>query len=175
MIYRSARTVKMGPLAPIIGPLNADCGLRNGDGSCTRRRALCPPTMFRLYTLYGWRVRRGYGRETGDRTGRHIRAVSRGVGAQGTVQGEVAVLLRSMTRPGQARFFAARNGTGFSYRHTATDSPAPWRTAAKVSDIQSRLGHSSLATTGRYLQALRAAENPQAAALTALLGLGDAE
>jgi site-specific recombinase XerD len=44
-------------------------------------------------------------------------------------------------------------------------------TGAKVSDIQSRLQHSSLATTGRYLAALKAADNPQAAALAQLLGL----
>lgn len=42
---------------------------------------------------------------------------------------------------------------------------------AKVSDIQGRLGHSSLATTGRYLAALRSAENPHAEAVADLLGL----
>jgi integrase/recombinase XerC len=36
---------------------------------------------------------------------------------------------------------------------------------AKVSDIQARLGHSSLATTGRYLAALNRANNPHAEAL----------
>ena len=46
-------------------------------------------------------------------------------------------------------------------------------TGAKVSDIQSRLGHESLATTGRYLAALKRAENPQAAALAKLLGFDD--
>jgi integrase len=39
---------------------------------------------------------------------------------------------------------------------------------AKVSEIQARLGHESLATTGRYLAALRADENPHADALAAL-------
>jgi integrase len=42
---------------------------------------------------------------------------------------------------------------------------------AKVSEIQSRLGHESLATMGRYLAALRANENPYADALAALFGL----
>jgi len=42
---------------------------------------------------------------------------------------------------------------------------------AKVSDIQARLGHSNLATTGRYLAALRAAENPQSEALETLFGV----
>jgi integrase len=45
---------------------------------------------------------------------------------------------------------------------------------AKVSEIQARLGHESLATTGRYLAALRPDENPHADALAALFGL-DAE
>jgi integrase len=43
---------------------------------------------------------------------------------------------------------------------------------AKVSDIQARLGHASLATTGRYLAALRAAENPHGERVADLLGLG---
>lgn len=43
---------------------------------------------------------------------------------------------------------------------------------AKVSDIQGRLGHASLATTGRYLAALRQAENPHSEQVAELLGLG---
>jgi site-specific recombinase XerD len=42
---------------------------------------------------------------------------------------------------------------------------------APVSAIQARLGHASLATTGRYLAALRSAENPWAAALARRFGL----
>jgi len=42
---------------------------------------------------------------------------------------------------------------------------------AKVSDIQARLGHESLATTGRYLAALRRDENPHADALAAMFGM----
>lgn len=42
---------------------------------------------------------------------------------------------------------------------------------APVSAIQARLGHASLATTGRYLAALRSAENPWAAALAKRFGL----
>lgn len=45
-------------------------------------------------------------------------------------------------------------------------------TGAKVSDIQARLGHDSLATTGRYLAALHRADNPHADHLAALFGLG---
>lgn len=42
---------------------------------------------------------------------------------------------------------------------------------AKVSDIQARLGHASLQTTGRYLTALRSAENPHGDDLAVLFGL----
>lgn len=42
---------------------------------------------------------------------------------------------------------------------------------AKVSVIQSRLDHTSLATTGRYLAALRQAENEHADALSRLFGI----
>ena len=41
---------------------------------------------------------------------------------------------------------------------------------AKVSDIQARLGHESLDTTGRYLAALRKADNAHADALAELFG-----
>lgn len=42
---------------------------------------------------------------------------------------------------------------------------------AKVSDIQARLGHNSLDTTGRYLAALRSADNAHADDLAALFGV----
>lgn len=42
---------------------------------------------------------------------------------------------------------------------------------AKVSEIQARLGHDSLATTGRYLAALHRADNPHADRLVTLFGL----
>jgi integrase len=44
---------------------------------------------------------------------------------------------------------------------------------AKVSTIQSRLGHSSLATTGQYLAALHQAENEHAAQIAEMFGLED--
>jgi integrase/recombinase XerC len=44
---------------------------------------------------------------------------------------------------------------------------------AKVSDIQARLGHNSLATTGRYLAALRRADNLYADELARLMGFDD--
>jgi integrase len=42
---------------------------------------------------------------------------------------------------------------------------------AKISDIQAWLGHESLATTGRYLAALKQAENTHADTLASLFGL----
>ncbi len=42
---------------------------------------------------------------------------------------------------------------------------------AKVSDIQARLGHASLSTTGRYLAALNRADNAHAESIAARLGL----
>lgn len=49
------------------------------------------------------------------------------------------------------------------------------RTGARVSEIQDRLGHASLATTGRYLAALRSEENPYADSVAASLGFGERE
>jgi site-specific recombinase XerD len=46
---------------------------------------------------------------------------------------------------------------------------------AKVSDIQARLGHESLATTGRYLAALKSAENEHADALAHRFGFDEEE
>ncbi len=43
-------------------------------------------------------------------------------------------------------------------------------TGAKVSEIQARLGHASMETTGGYLAALRSAYNPHAEELAALFG-----
>lgn len=44
---------------------------------------------------------------------------------------------------------------------------------AKVSEIQARLGHADLGTTGRYLAQLHAGENPHLARLSRLYGLED--
>lgn len=44
---------------------------------------------------------------------------------------------------------------------------------ATVSDIQARLGHSNLATTGRYLTALRSDVNKHSAALASAFGMDD--
>jgi integrase len=42
---------------------------------------------------------------------------------------------------------------------------------ASVSEIQARLGHESLATTGQYLSRLKSAENKHAERLAALFGI----
>jgi integrase len=42
---------------------------------------------------------------------------------------------------------------------------------AKVSEIQARLGHTSLATTGRYLAALRQADNAHGEVVAGLFGI----
>lgn len=56
-----------------------------------------------------------------------------------------------------------------SLRHTF--ARAMEDSGAKVSDIQARLGHTSLATTGRYLAALRRADNAHADKLAELFGI----
>ena len=67
-----------------------------------------------------------------------------------------------------------RLGTGKAHVLWHSFARALEDAGAKVSEIQARLGHESLAMTGRYLAALRADENPHADALAALFGL-DAE
>ena len=64
-----------------------------------------------------------------------------------------------------------RLGTGKAHVLRHSFARALEDAGAKVSEIQARLGHESLATTGRYLAALRADENPHADALAALFGL----
>lgn len=54
-------------------------------------------------------------------------------------------------------------------RHTAAHSME--KVGLTVSEIQARLGHKSLATTGRYLTSLRRAENRKADELAALYGI----
>ena len=44
-------------------------------------------------------------------------------------------------------------------------------TTPKISEIQKRLGHKSIATTSLYLQALTSEENPYAEAIERALGV----
>ncbi|MBA3944951.1 MAG: tyrosine-type recombinase/integrase [Herpetosiphonaceae bacterium] len=64
-----------------------------------------------------------------------------------------------------------RLGTGKVHTLRHTFARAMEETGAKVSEIQARLGHTSLAVTGRYLQALRGDDNQHAAAVLRLLGV----
>lgn len=70
-----------------------------------------------------------------------------------------------------AQICAARLGTARVHALRHTFAKAMEDRGAKVSDIQARLGHASLATTGRYLAALKQAENDQADDLARLFGL----
>ncbi|MDQ6905205.1 MAG: tyrosine-type recombinase/integrase [Chloroflexota bacterium] len=66
---------------------------------------------------------------------------------------------------------AKRLGTSKVHALRHTFARAMEDAGAKVSEIQSRLGHDSLATTGRYLAALHRADNPHADRLVTLFGL----
>jgi integrase/recombinase XerC len=67
----------------------------------------------------------------------------------------------------------ARLGVSKVHALRHTFARAMEQAGARVSAIQARLGHSSLATTGRYLAALRADENEHGAALERMFGLGE--
>lgn len=68
------------------------------------------------------------------------------------------------------RISEARLGIHFhALRHTGAQIRE--QQGAKVSEIQAILGHTSLATTGRYLAALRSAEDRHADAIAAMLGI----
>lgn len=78
-----------------------------------------------------------------------------------------------LTTRSVARICKAHLGITRVHRLRHTFARAMEDAGAKLSDIQARLGHSSLATTSRYLTALRSAENPQAGALASLFGVGE--
>lgn len=64
-----------------------------------------------------------------------------------------------------------RLGTSKVHALRHTFAHAMEHVGAKVSDIQARLGHASLQTTGRYLAALSSAQNAHAGELAALFGI----
>ncbi len=66
-----------------------------------------------------------------------------------------------------------RNRLGVSKVHSLrhTFARAMEQAGAKVSEVQARLGHASLATTGRYLAALASAENQHADAIGDMFGI----
>ena len=56
-------------------------------------------------------------------------------------------------------------------RHTG--ALAAVKAGQPVSELQAELGHESLATTGLYVKALQAGENPYADSIAELFGVGD--
>lgn len=77
-----------------------------------------------------------------------------------------------LTAQGIAEVVARRLGTHpHALRHSFAQ--AMERAGATVSAIQARLGHSNLATTGRYLTQLSRAENAHAEVLARLFGAGE--
>jgi len=80
--------------------------------------------------------------------------------------GRPALSTRSLETICHERLGIHFHGLRHTFARTMEDA------GAKVSDIQGRLGHASLATTGRYLAALRSSENPHAEQVAELLGLG---
>lgn len=112
-------------------------------------------------TLLAW-IQTGYGRQIGDMTPDAPLWVS--LASNGT-RG------RALSTRAIQQICETRLGTGKAHVLRHTFARALEDAGAKVSEIQARLGHASLATTGRYLAALRADENPHADALAALFGL----
>jgi integrase len=77
-----------------------------------------------------------------------------------------------MTTQAIADVCAKRLGTSKVHTLRHTFARAMEDAGAKVSEIQARLGHSSLVTTGRYLAALRSDENRHADAIVGMFGIG---
>ncbi len=78
---------------------------------------------------------------------------------------------KGIGRQAIADIYAVRLGTSKVHVSRHTFARAMEDAGAKVSEIQARLGHASLATTGRYLAALTGGENPYAPILESLYGL----
>ncbi|MEP7285094.1 MAG: site-specific integrase [Chloroflexota bacterium] len=64
-----------------------------------------------------------------------------------------------------------RLGTSKVHALRHTFAHAMEKAGAKVSEIQARLGHESLATTGRYLASLSSADNSHAETLAGMFGI----
>jgi integrase len=78
---------------------------------------------------------------------------------------------RRLGRQGLANVYQARLGTSKVHTTRHTFARQMEDAGAKVSEIQRRLGHASIATTGRYLAELASAENPYAATLEERFGV----
>jgi integrase/recombinase XerD len=78
---------------------------------------------------------------------------------------------RALGYQGVAGICARHLGTPRVHTTRHTFARALEQAGAPLSEIQRRLGHANVATTSRYLTALRSADNPYGHALTTLLGL----
>ena len=85
----------------------------------------------------------------------------------------------SFSRQNKGRAISGQTIADICYKHLGTSkvhtlrhtfAHTMERSGAPVSEIQARLGHESHATTGRYLTALKRAENPYAKNSAACLG-----
>jgi site-specific recombinase XerD len=80
-----------------------------------------------------------------------------------------------LSQRGIERICDRRLGIGSAHVLRHTFAQLMEDAGAKVSEIQARLGHASLATTGQYLAALKRANNPHATVMISLLGLNTEE
>lgn len=84
---------------------------------------------------------------------------------------EMADGQRPLTHQALSDICLKRLGTSKVHALRHTFAVAMEQVGAKVSEIQARLGHSSIATTGIYLASLKSADNPYGARLEALYGV----
>ena len=79
--------------------------------------------------------------------------------------------MKQLTQRGLADIFKKYLGTMkvHTTRHTFAHSMN--KSGAKITDIQEKLGHSNVATTGKYLQQLNSAENEHASKMLDYLGI----
>lgn len=78
---------------------------------------------------------------------------------------------RKLSKTGASQIVSRHLGTTKFHTTRHTMASAMEQTGAPVSEIQQRLGHSNLATTSRYLQSLKRAQNQYGGALASLLGI----
>ncbi len=78
---------------------------------------------------------------------------------------------QALSSRAMADIWARHLGTGKVHTTRHTFATMLEQQGARISEIQARLGHSSIATTGRYVAALTSDQNPYAAALEKALGI----
>lgn len=139
--------------AEVTGGSSVTLTFRRAKGGKTMRDALAPSVAA---DLLNW-LHRHYGRALDDLPSDAALWPSLRQGRPSEV----------MTVRGVAQMIERRLGTNpHALRHSFAH--AMRKAGAKDSEVQARLGHSNLATTGRYLAQLDRAENPHAAAVAAI-------